>query len=36
MGRVDSLNILMGFEVELGRKTLTALRADNGAGRIRR
>lgn len=31
VGFLAGMNILMGFEVELGRETLTALRADDGA-----
>jgi len=30
--KADVLNVLVGFEMELGREALTALRADNGAG----
>ena len=32
----DSLNVLMGFEVELGCETLTTLRANDRAGRVGR
>jgi len=31
VGLLASVNVLMCFEMELGREALTALRADNGA-----
>ena len=30
--KIDALNVLMCFEMELGREALTAVRADNRAG----